>query len=177
MNFGFVLKVLYFFIKQNVMKIIMDFKLKSLCIENKVNSLKLEKILNIPNARLGKYIKQEFYPSVNRAVILSNYFNCSLDYLVGLSPVKQNGKLNAPNLKKFFNRLDWLILEEKSITSFFKNCQLAKTNIIRWKKMNDFPRLENLFLISDYYKISLDYLTGRTDKMEINYEHEILWNT
>ncbi len=40
--------------------------------------------------------------------------------------------------------------------------------------MNDFPRLENLFLISDYYKISLDYLTGRTDKMEINYEHEIL---
>lgn len=148
----------------------MDFKLKSLCEEQNITALKLQKILNIPNARIGKYIKQDFYPNVSRAVVLSNFFDCSLDYMVGLSPIKRIKNLEEPNLKKFFNRLEWLILEEKSITVFFKNCKLAKTNIIRWKRMTDFPRLENLFMIADYYNISLDYLIGRTDKMEIIYE-------
>ncbi len=30
------------------------------------------------------------------------------------------------------------------------------------------PKFENLLLIADFYKVSLDYLAGRTDNREVN---------
>lgn len=145
----------------------MKFKLKDLCIENNISCLQLEKKLNIHNARLSKYCKQEFYPNIERLIILANYFECSIDFMVGLSPIKLNKKLSNANIEKFFLRLNNLISNEKSKTAFFKKCGLARTNLTRWEQKKQFPRLENIYLIAKYTNTSLDYLLGRTDIREI----------
>ncbi len=148
----------------------MDFKLKILCKENNLNCLKLEKCLQIPNARLNKYYNKEFFPDIYRAIIISNFFKCSLDYITGLSPIKLTQDLKDADVNLFFNRLDNIISNEKSQVLFFKNCQIARTNLSRWKNKQSFPRLETLYLIAQYSKISLDYLVGRTDEKEIIYD-------
>lgn len=148
----------------------MEFKLKALCKENNFNCLQLERYLHIPNARLNKYYNQVFFPDVYRAEIISNFFKCSLDYITGLSPIKLAHNLKNADINLFLNRINDIILNEKSQVLFFKNCQIARTNLSRWKNKQSFPRLETLYLIAQYSKISLDYLVGRTNIKEIIYE-------
>lgn len=148
----------------------MDFKLKSLCLENNISCLQLEKFLNIHNARLSKYCQQTFFPNIDRAICLANYFNCSLDYLVGLTNIKISENLSTPNIQIFFQRINDLIAIEKNKTVFLNNCKLARTTLFRWKQKNIFPRLENIYNIASYYNISIDYLLGRTNVKEIKYD-------
>ncbi len=147
----------------------MDFKLKALCKENNYSCLQLERILHIPNARLNKYYNQKFFPDINRAIIICDFFECSLDYITDLSPIKLTQNLKNADFNLFLNRINEIILNEKSQVLFFKNCQIARTNLSRWKNKQTFPRLETLYLIAQYSNISLDYLVGRTDIKEIIY--------
>ncbi len=145
----------------------MDFRLANLCKENNLSYLQLEKILNIPNAKLNSYAKRFGTPNLMRAILIADYFSCSLDYITGLSSVKQQNKLTPPNLVTFKNRLQDLINEDSSIKSFFSSCGLDVCNYSRWKHSEKFPKLSNLYLIAKTKKVSLDYLVGRTDLKHI----------
>ncbi len=145
----------------------MNFQLETLCKNKKISCLKLEKILGIPNAKLNKYYRKAGYPNVERAVIIANHFNCSLDFLTGLTNLKKDRELTAPNIELFHLRLKNLILLEHSQSAFFEKCKIARSNLYRWLCKNDFPKLANLFIVAENLNVSLDYLIGRTNKKEI----------
>ena len=52
--------------------------------------------------------------------------------------------------------------------------QLGKQNhvsryaILTYKKAKSYPDVEGLIALADYFKVSTDYLLGRTDKPDVN---------
>lgn len=65
-------------------------------------------------------------------------------------------------------------LSELIVRNNLNNLRLAKeigSNdrlIGAWRKGEKRPTLDNLVLLADYFSVSLDYLTGRSDVEEIN---------
>lgn len=70
------------------------YRLKSLREEYSISQLKLAKNLNIANSTLSQYESDKRIPSDDIKKKIANYFNVSLDYLMGKSDVKTH---NNPN--------------------------------------------------------------------------------
>ncbi len=47
-------------------------------------------------------------------------------------------------------------------------CDITETAYQNYERMTREPKLEILIRIADFYKVSLDYLTGRTDNKDIS---------
>ena len=54
----------------------------------------------------------------------------------------------------------------KTVKEILENAELARTSLFNMK--TSYPQINNLIKIADALNCSLDYLTGRTDKKEIN---------
>lgn len=48
-----------------------------------------------------------------------------------------------------------------------KNLYVSKNTYIRYETGERIPPIDFMERVADYYNVSLDYLTGRTDKKEI----------
>ena len=62
--------------------------LKDLMFEKKINKEQLAKTLEINRDTVFAYFSDAYYPKIDIAIKLSNYFDCSIDYLFGLTDVK-----------------------------------------------------------------------------------------
>lgn len=134
-------------------------------------SLKQKDIANILGVKENTYSKWENCIndiSLEMCNNLANYYNVSIDYLLGISnQVKEdrvfiNRKINYEKLSQML----YNIRKEKRLTQR----QLAEklgypTNTYaqyeRWQRI---PTTLKLLNISNYYEISFDYLVGRTNK-------------
>lgn len=145
----------------------MNFQLSNLLKENNLSCLQLEKFLHIPNAKLNLYVRNITYPQIDRAVLIADFFKCSLDFLTGLSPIRKNGDLGNINMDIFLIRLENILASDKSKSLFFKNCEISRSNYQRWMHRVNVPKLQTLYLIAKYKNVSLDYLLGRTNQKEI----------
>lgn len=68
------------------MKILYD-RVKCLCHEHGVSISKMESDLHFSNSSVKKW-KGNCSPSVDKAIAISNYFNVSVDYLVGKTDIR-----------------------------------------------------------------------------------------
>lgn len=134
---------------------------KDLIIEHNLSLRKIFLDTNIATTRLSSYLNG-FLPSIKTAVTLSNYFNCSVDYLFGLSEQKTTCKLSSTyDMTKFVPRYN-KCLEENKI-SHWKLCQtsdLNESSLRKWKK-GTIPKIDSLIIISKELSTSIDYLIGR----------------
>ena len=62
--------------------------------ERNITAYKLAKDLGLSNGMLSGWKKQEYMPSADMLMKLSDYFNVSVDYLLGKDPIP-NRKLDA----------------------------------------------------------------------------------
>jgi len=60
----------------------------SLCVENGTKPNPVAKELGISSGVVSKWKNQNTLPTCEMLILLSDYFNCSLDYLVGRSSVR-----------------------------------------------------------------------------------------
>ncbi len=58
-------------------------KLKSLRIENKLTQIELSKVLNIGQTTIAAYENGTHTPNLYALISYADYFQCSLDYLIG----------------------------------------------------------------------------------------------
>ena len=65
-------------------------RLSDLIEEKNINKNTLAKKLEISYQQLNHYLNNQSYPSAKRLILLANYLNISLDYLLGLSNSKTN---------------------------------------------------------------------------------------
>lgn len=125
--------------------------------ENDLSRLKLANAIGISSTTINGYFNNNYYPSIDIAIKICNYFNCSLDYLLGLSDELTN---NDKNNNSFINNFHDLIRESKqSISSTLKALNMSEYNYYRWKK-GMFPKTINLIEIAKYFNVSIDYLVG-----------------
>lgn len=132
-------------------------RLQDLILENNLNRYKLSKILNISSTTVNGYFNKNYYPEIEIAKKISKFFNCSLDYLFGLSDEIKNTNTNK---KSFIENFQQLIKQKNlSIKNALEGLKMSEYNYYRWKD-GKFPKTSNLIDIAKYFDISFDWLIG-----------------
>lgn len=137
-------------------------RLNDLMFENSVKPETLSKTLEVDLSLIYKYLRKEFTPSTLNSIKISNFFNCSLDYLIGLS--ENITKFYCNEIKSFSIQFQ-SILNEHHCTRYRlkKETNLAKQSVDDWYNGIRVPTIENLKVLARYFDCSLDYLVGRNN--------------
>lgn len=135
-------------------------RLQELLIENDLSRLQLAKKIEISFETLNGYFNKNFYPELSVAIKIANYFNCSLQYLMGLT---DEYKCYDKNELSFIDTLKNLMKAKNiSIEKLMKSLDMSEANYYRWKKNDNKPAMQSLIAIAKYFDVSIDYLVGRT---------------
>ncbi len=133
-------------------------RLQDLLIENGLSRLQLSKRIGISFETLNGYFNKDFYPELSVAVKIANYFNCSIDFLMGLSQEYTNNDKNTLSFVETVRKLakDNNLSIEKLMTAI----NMSETNFYRWQRGNNKPAMSSIIAISKYFDVSIDYLIG-----------------
>ena len=132
-------------------------RLQELLEENNMSRLKLANTLGISSTTINGYFNKNYYPQIDIAVKMAKFFDCSLDYLFGLSDSKNNNHKNPNTFIENFKN----VLDENNISVYSAMKLLGKSeyDFYRWKN-GLFPKTLNLLDIAKTFDVSLDFLVG-----------------
>lgn len=133
-------------------------RLQELLVENNMSRLQLAKALNISSTTINGYFNNNYYPQISIAIAMAKYFNCSLDFLFGLSDSKAIPLLNNNTFFENFNNL--IKMSNISIAQTMKNLKMSEYNYYRWRD-GLLPKTINLLDIARYFETSIDELIGK----------------
>lgn len=134
-------------------------RLQELLVENNISRLQLAKALNISSTTVNGYFNNNYYPQINIAIAMAKYFNCSLDFLFGLSDSKVIPQRNNNTFFENFNNL--IKASNISIAQTMKNLKMSEYNYYRWRD-GLLPKTINLLDIARCFEVSIDELLGNT---------------
>jgi len=137
-------------------------RIKDLVEECEVNKSTLPNLIGIDYRSLSNALNYGIVPTPRILIRIADYFSVSIKYLLGTSDDEYF--VNAKIKSDFKTRFD-MLCKEKNVTHYkvSKDLHFDQSYITRWFSKNYLPSLELLDLISDYFKVSIDYLVGRTD--------------
>jgi len=136
--------------------------LEDLIQEKNISLRKISQMTNLSAMQLSKYLHGSI-PNINSALILANYFNCSLDYLFGLSNIKKSIDYNNFELNKFITRYEKLLIKNNTNNcKFSRKCDFSES-LLRYWKNGGLPKMENIIKIATNLGTSIEYLIGRVD--------------
>lgn len=128
-----------------------------------LSNLQLEKICGCKNQSVSTWLTRNVYPKIINLLRLSDYFQCSIDYILGLTDDK--GFLRTDNPSTFIARANELALKNKvSKYRIAKECGFDKGNFTKWASKNMLPQTESLIAIANYFDCTVEYLLGLSDK-------------
>lgn len=131
--------------------------LTDLMIDKNLSRNRLSKELNIASATINGYFNQGYFPEIEIAQKLAEYFDCSLDYLFGFDDKMKN---NNKNNRSFVENLEFLLKQRKiSVHRLMKDLKMSEYNFYRWKKGMQ-PKTINIVDVAKYFDVSVDYLVG-----------------
>ena len=136
-------------------------RLKELLEEKGMSRLALAKKLGISSTTINGYFNDNYFPHINIAIAMAEFFGCSLDYLFGLSDDK---RAKGANKNSFIENFKSVIDENHlSISKAMKELNMSQYNFYRWKN-GLFPKMNDLLDIAKYFEVGLDFLVG--DKLK-----------
>lgn len=137
-------------------------RLTDLIEDCEVNKSALPNLIGIDYRSLSNALNYGIVPTPRILMRIADYFNVSIKYLLGASDDEYFSKAK---IKSDFKTRFELLCTEKKVTHYkvSKDLHFDNSYITRWFKKNYLPSLELLETISDYFKVSIDYLLGRTD--------------
>lgn len=101
-------------------------------------------------------------PSLKSLIKIADYFEVSLSYL--LAKTDENDFIKAEKTATFKERLNLLCNDgELKFSKIAKKMTFSVNLFYEWQRENTLPNLDYLEEIAAYFKVSLDYLLGRTD--------------
>ena len=137
---------------------------KDLLIERGIGIQELSRKTMIDDSVLYDHLHGSL-PKINYAVKIANFFDCSLNYLMGLDELPKETEFTQNyDIKCFSDRYDSL-LEENRVThhKLTKVCGLNYSSHYAWQHGAE-PSMNSLIIIASYFGTSIDYLIGRNDK-------------
>ncbi len=134
-------------------------RLVSLMKEDGLNSETLAAKIGVSSSMIRRWSKYDYNASLSGLVCLANYFECSIDYLVGRSD--DYGTATFKQIPPFGEQIK-MILEETHATIY----DICKHTTFDWQTFNSWykgsvPKLNSLVQLADYFNISIDMLVGR----------------
>ncbi len=141
-------------------------KLKSEREAKKLTQQEIADILKIDRGQYGHYENEYFTIPIKHLNTLCNYFRVSIDYIFELSNKKNyannreelNSKITSSRLKEF--RKEFKFTQDK----LAKELNISRTTITGYERGVSIIATPFLYTICKKYKISADYLLGKTDK-------------
>lgn len=133
--------------------------LKKLREEKGLSQAELGEIFSVSEAAIYFYEinkRPATYQLINR---LARYFDVTPEYLLGYDDIDKT--IFASRLKDLREKY---FLTQNDLGGIIN---VPYYTIAKYEKAKKFPTLEGLYLIADYFDISIDYLLGRTDKKEL----------
>ncbi len=140
--------------------------LRELILDKDISIAELSKASRVSRVQISRYLHKNEIPTLKIANRLANYFDCSLDYLFGLSEDRSYPRYVSKeiDLTKFLDKYqEALRFREISNWKFCKNNNLSESSMRHWR-YGQTPKIQSLCDIAFHLDTSIDYLVGRTDK-------------
>ena len=136
--------------------------LNELMIESDLKANRVAEKLHIDKSTISRYLSAQKAPTVDNAVKLANCFNCTLDFLLGLTD--ENSQKNFLSCPPFSERLAFL-LKEKGKTKYAlkKQTKISQSLLYYWLHDIYSPSIDNIIKLAEFFDCSLDYVLGRID--------------
>lgn len=118
--------------------------------------------MKISPTHMVNAMNYQIVPTPKTLCKIADYFNCSIEYLLGQSDDNYFEKSKSSNT---FYQVFCMLREERGVTCYQigKALGIETTSFSAWKRKGSIPSLENLDLLADYFDCSIDFLLGRTD--------------
>ena len=140
--------------------------LRDLMFEKKINSEQLANTLEINRDTVFAYFSDAYYPQIDIAIKLSNYFDCSIDYLFGLTDVKaKEYELDMNKVMQNFNDNISSMLKSSGVSNAkaMRDMGMGEFTLYRWRR-GMFPKTVTLIAVAKYFGVSIEYLLGHECK-------------
>lgn len=114
-------------------------------------------------SQVYSWLSGQYMPSFNYLIKLADYFQCSIEFLIGLD---EENRLTVFNQRQpFAERLPYVIKNcNSNIHRLSKTSKIDRRTIYDWIEGQYLPTLENLVKIASALNCSIDYLIGRDEK-------------
>lgn len=101
-------------------------------------------------------------PSLKVLIKIADYLNLSLPYLLGETDERYFYKSQNPST--FHERLEALAREKGAkYSQIAYQMPFSKNFFYEWQRVKTLPSYDYLKVLAEYFKVSTDYLLGRTD--------------
>lgn len=135
-------------------------RLKEYMEERGVDQSTLATAINIERSNISEFLSGKHSPSFEAFVSLLYYFNCSADYLLGLTDIHTEEPLHE--IPPFGERLRELLKTQKiSQAQLIRELPISSAVPYKWLSGKNFPSMESLVRLAEYLDCSVDYLIGR----------------
>lgn len=133
--------------------------------EEKISKRKFSKLSNINTRSLTEYLNGLFFPRYDTLIKLANYFEVSIDYILGISDNARfiSSQENISDVPKIFRATVSDLLRSKNMTEykFAKALDIGQGKVTMWLKYESMPETPMLIKIAKVLDCSVDFLLGR----------------
>lgn len=140
---------------------VLDFidRLKCLISDTRKKIAEIAADLCITQQTLYNYLDGKTLPKYRELILLADYFNCSIDYMVGREHEKETKFKKCPpfsqSLKEVFKT------HGTSESKIHKKVKISRSRFYAWLAGKSRPTLNNLIKLADYFGCTIDFLVGR----------------
>lgn len=135
-------------------------RLSELIFDAETKPTKLSKELGFGNATISHYLSQLYLPTVENVIKLADYFNCTTDYLLGIT--EENYAHAFRPCPPFGERIIFLCKHfNTSRYSLQKKTGISETAMRYWVKGKTNPSIVNIVRIAKELNCSVDFVLGR----------------
>ena len=134
--------------------------LKDLMFDNQMSTKDLSNNLNLTLSQCQRYLRKANLPTFSTIVKIADYFNCSIDYMLGLAPYLIDDKLNyTPPFNETFTQ----ILTNRGITRYqiHKALHISTYALSNWYHGERTPTIDSVMRLAEYFDCTIDTLLGR----------------
>lgn len=123
----------------------------------------LANAINTPRAKISLYKTGKSVPDFKYLIAFVEFFNCSADYLIGLTDYPKRDVKYKP-VKPFGIRLREILNQKgKTQKSLIETKHISWNTLHNWLIAKSLPSIENLKKLADFLECSVDFILGRTD--------------
>lgn len=128
--------------------------------ERNLNNNLLSQAVKISSGDISNYLHNTRTPSFDHFVKLLYYFECSADYLLGLTEIPTEEPLHE--VLPFHTRLRSL-LKERGVSQerLKRELPVSGSVVYKWVSGKSQPCMYTLVKLAKYFDCSVDYLIGR----------------
>ena len=136
-------------------------RLCDLIVEKEIKSHELAATIGVNTTTINDWKRGKYQVHLTNAIKLADFFECSLDYLMGRT---QDVAYFTPRACPPFYPNFLAVLKEKGCSTYRlrTDTSISGGHFDSWKTGND-PLVLTIIPIAEYLDVTLDYLVGRED--------------